>query len=168
MNPDLTVIRRHGRYSVLAHSQPARLRDGTVVDLYLVQEAGGNHLNDRFLRAVLDHELIQSHVFDVRDLAKCLDAEIRTAQDRDAGDLVVLTLRQFYPDGAGMLTRIVEESLAKVLPATHFIHGDSPQVDLFTDPGDRRFWPVDLTAPTTRRHGQTERQRRNNKEATHV
>lgn len=141
MHPDLSVIRRHARYSVLAHSQPVRLKDGNVIDLHLVQEA--DQPPSRFLRAVLDHHFIQSHVIDVRDLAKCLDAELRTAQDRDAGDLVVLTLRQFYPDGAGLLTKIVEESLAKLPAANHYTQVTG-QADMFGDAGDRRFWPVRL------------------------
>lgn len=114
---DLTILRRQGRYAVLAEHQPLRLRDGTTLDLHLVQELAQPQ-PCRFLRAVLDHELIESHVIDVRDLAKVLDADIRRLPSRDIGDVVVLTLRQFYPDGASLLTKIVEESLAK-LPAPH-------------------------------------------------
>lgn len=142
MKPDLTVIRRQGRYCVLSHSQPVRLRDGTTLDLHLVQEH--NQAPARFLRAVLDHPLIESHIVDVRDLASCLDAEIRQLPERDSGDLVVLTLRQFYPDGAGLLCRIVEESLAK-LP---------------TEQG--------AAEPAARRQGLTQRQRRFAAEATHA
>lgn len=148
MQPDLSVIRRHGRYRVLAHSQPARLKDGTVIDIHLVQQ-DPPHLDDRFLRAVLDHELVQSHVFDVRDLAASrelrqgLDDDMRRAHERDAGDLVVLTLRQFYPDAASLLTKIVEESLAKLLPASHFIHGANSQADMFLP---AQATPAELTA----------------------
>lgn len=147
MSPDLTVIRRRGRYSVLAHSQPARLRDGTVVDLHLVRRDTGHH-DDRFLRAVIDHPLIGSHVVDVRALAKNLDADIRRLPERDAGDLVVLTLRETFRDGAGLLTRLVETSLAKVSASDAdlacavqltFLTGAA---DFLKDDGDRRFWPI--------------------------
>lgn len=154
---DLTIIRRSGRYAVLAESQPVRLRDGTVVDLHLVQE--DSHPEPcRFLRAVLDHPLIQGHVFDVRDLASCLDAEIRQLPSRDTGDVVVLTLRQFFPDGAGMLCRIVEESLAKVLQAQEQYSDDAAisQAD------------ADLIVNHVRRQGQTLRQRRHRTEASHA
>lgn len=153
MNPDLTVIRRHGRYSVLAQSQPVRLKDGTTLDLHLVQEHGLPPA--RFLRAVLDHPLVESHVVDVRDLASCLDAEIRQLPERDSTDLVVLTLRQFYPDGASLLCRIVEESMCKLPPACSNEGEISPaEAQLITD--------------TVRRQGQTLRQRRHRAEATHA
>lgn len=154
---DLTIIRRSGRYAVLAESQPARLRDGTVVDLHRVQE--DSHPEPcRFLRAVLDHPLIEGHVFDVRDLASCLDAEIRQLPTRDAGDVVVLTLRQFFPDGASLLCRIVEESLAKVPPAQAQYSDDGA-----VSPAD-----ADAIVNTVRRQGMTLRQRRHRTEAAHV
>lgn len=114
---DASIIRRHNRYAVLADSQPVRLRDGTVLDLHRVREHNNPEVC-RFLRAVLDHPLIESHVVDVRDLdpARTLDADIRHARPADATDLVVLTLRQLYPDGAALLTKIVEESLDKIPP----------------------------------------------------
>lgn len=154
---DLSIIRRSGRYAVLADSQPVRLRDGTVVDLHRVQE--DSHPEPcRFLRAVLDHPLIQGHVFDVRDLASCLDAEIRQLPTRDAGDVVVLTLRQFFPDGAGMLCRIVEESLSKVPQAQ----------EQYSDDGAISPADADLIDATVRRQGMTLRQRRNRTEGAHA
>lgn len=155
---DLTIIRRSGRYAVLADSQPVRLRDGTVVDLHRVQE--DSHPEPcRFLRAVLDHPLIEGHVFDVRDLASCLDAEIRQLPTRDAGDVVVLTLRQFFPAGADLLCRIVEESLAKV-----------PLPDLTDASTDGEMSPVEAAAitDTVRRQGMTLRQRRHRTEVAHA
>ena len=155
---DLTIIRRAGRYAVLADSQPVRLRDGTVVDLHRVIEQ--SHPEPcRFMRAVLDHPLIEGHVFDVRDLASCLDAEIRQLPTRDCGDVVVLTLRQFFPDGAGLLTRIVEESLAKV-PLPHFSDA--------SDDGEISPAEAQLITDTVRRQGMTLRQRRHRTEGAHA
>ncbi len=122
---DAHILRRHGRYTVLADSQLVILRDGTHLALYRVLENVGKQGQpgpSRFLRAVLDEPLINSHVIDVRDLASTLDAEIRSLPVRDEQGVVALTLRQFYPTGAGLLTKIVEESLAKLPQPQELAH----------------------------------------------
>lgn len=114
---DYTVIHRQGRYSVLAEPQVITLRDGTELPFYRVLEESAGGEPSRFMRAVLGHPLIGSHVFDLRDLAGNLEAEIRTSPRRDeAGRLATLqnTLRLFYPQGVELLCQILQESVMKL------------------------------------------------------
>lgn len=118
---DPTPLLIHGRYTVLASHLIVELRDGTRLALHQVREHAHPEPS-RFLRAVLNHPLVRSHIFDVRDLRSQLDADIRGLPTRYEQGVIALTLRQFYPDGAALLSRIVEESLCKLATPEEAAH----------------------------------------------
>ena len=91
---DARTLHRHGRYDVLPRRHEVMWADGSSIDLHLVSvlDAGPP---DTFLRAI-QHDGRHWVIFDLRDLNKPLDAEIRSHLPRDVPGLVFYTLRHQY------------------------------------------------------------------------
>ncbi|MBB2485431.1 hypothetical protein H5407_09345 [Mitsuaria sp. WAJ17] len=106
---DHAILCKKGRYSILAKSHELPLRDGSITKLHLVQEQGQEE-PARFLRAIAN-DVAGTFVFDVRDLARCLDLEIRQLPARDTLGVITLTLRQFYTNAAALRCKIIEQCL---------------------------------------------------------
>lgn len=106
---DHAILCAKGRYSILTKSHELPLRDGSITKLHLVLEQGQEE-PARFLRAIA-HDVAGTFVFDVRDLAKCLDLEIRQLPARDTLGVISLTLRQVCTSAAELRCKVIEHSL---------------------------------------------------------
>lgn len=105
---DLNTLRRKGRFTILSQSQELQLKDGSLTRLHLVLE-GSTTEPSRFLRAIAS-DIAGTFIFDVRDLAKSLDLDIRQLPKRDSLGVVTLTLRQRYATLADLFFKIIEEA----------------------------------------------------------
>lgn len=95
---DARNIHRHGRFNVLPRRHEVMWADGSSIGLHLVSllDAGPP---DTFLRAI-QHDGQHWVIFDLRDVNKQLDAEIRSHLPRDVPGLVFYTLRLQYASAA--------------------------------------------------------------------
>lgn len=99
---DHTVIHRHGHYEVLRRSHVVTWPTGRSIGLHLVNVDG--YLAP-YLRCLLDDSL-HAIVFDLRDLCKELDAEVRSTHARDVQGLIEYTLRARFADAPICVTKI--------------------------------------------------------------
>ena len=102
----------HGRDSlqVMPRRFEVMWRDGSTVALHLVS-VNGNAEPDTFLRAL---QVDGGHwvYFDLRDVSKALDAEIRSNLPRDVPGLVFYTLRLAYPNAGAFTVAAMQVSKA--------------------------------------------------------
>lgn len=89
MFTDTRIIQRHAGYEVLAHRVGITWPNKTTLDLHPVRFNGHD---DMFLRA-LQHDELHWIVFDLRDAAATLAADIKALPRRDTDGLVMHTLR---------------------------------------------------------------------------
>lgn len=142
---DSTIIHRHGRYGVLSQRYEVLFHDGSKVDLHNVQDDGYASM---FLRALVDPD-VGVLVFDLRQICKQLDADLRELPARDAHGCVFYTLRAHFTNALELHRRIGQCYFAAWQPAPvkqqslAFVSG---YPDPFTTAGDRRFWAVDAPA----------------------
>lgn len=118
MTTEIKIIRQLGRYAILAQSHEVALRDGAIIKLHLLKE-GRNPEPARLLRAFV-HPEAGAFIFDLGDVAKTLQKDLRECLTRDAPGMVHLTLRQFFPTGALLRAAIYEHAFASGAPG----HGD--------------------------------------------
>lgn len=85
-----------GRYDVQGQRFEILFGDGSTIGLHPVLRDGSQQM---FLRA-LRHGACSLIVFDLRDVCKELDAEIRKTHERDVPGLVFYTLRQKFCSAA--------------------------------------------------------------------
>lgn len=103
------VISQRGRFSILARSHEVALKDGSLTKLHHVIE--GKHPEPaRFLRAYL-HPEAGTFIFDVSDLATCLQKDLRQCLPRDAAGHIQFELRPRFANFAALRVAIVEHAL---------------------------------------------------------
>lgn len=99
---DTTIIHRHGRYGVLSQRYEVLFADGSAVELHEVQEDGYPRM---FLRALVSPD-IGVCLFDLRQLCKEFDEDLRSLPARDAHGVVFYTLRSHFKTGTDFHRRV--------------------------------------------------------------
>lgn len=110
---DTTIIHRHGRYGVLSHRHEVLFADGSKVDLHNVQDDGYASM---FLRALVDPH-VGVLVFDLRQVCKSFDEDLRSLPARDAHGVVFYTLRQHFKNALDFHRRVGQCYFAAWMPA---------------------------------------------------
>lgn len=113
MLSDNRIIARIGAHDVLAQRHEVMFRDGTAVWLHLVHRAGLPHLTLRTLATDSGCHLL----FDLAQLQRQLDGELRLALQRDHPGFVLCSMRQKYASKAEFVVDVRRHSLATVEPA---------------------------------------------------
>lgn len=107
---DARIIHGRDSHQVQPRRHEVMWADGSSVGLHLV--GVNNHAEpDTFLRA-LQYGTGHWIVFDLRDLSKTLDAEIRSHLPRDVPGLVFYTLRLAYPNASAFTVAALAVSKA--------------------------------------------------------
>lgn len=110
---DARVIGTLGPYGVRAGMHEVHLRDDSLHRLHLVQHKGERSMHLCALQ-LADGQTYS--VFDLRDLAPGLHAEIPTYLERDVPGLVKYTLRGLYPTGQLLRAAIAAQCSVTGIP----------------------------------------------------
>lgn len=108
---DTTPLATAGAYTVLAERHEVLFRDGSSIGLHQVLQRGAPCV---YLRALVQDKL-HAMVFDVRDVARALAAELPITPTRDLRGLVAITLRHSYPTANALAAEVMGVVLACAL-----------------------------------------------------